>query len=126
MQTRRKDAKVENAQAVTQAILQAAIEAAMAAVQAMSEAAGPAERNGASTTECMSATTHEPALKQVIFNWKVQDTYKELINLEMEVKIYIHDGRVMISVTVIVHMIMNWFGMLRTQFCTNITEQEQG
>ena len=77
---------MEYAQVLTQAIMQSGIEIVKAAVQAMSEAGGPAKRITAAVT---APKISQPALRQLPFNWKAQDIYKNAI-FEVELK-YIHD-----------------------------------
>ena len=67
-------------QSMTQVLSQAVIEAAKAAIMAVRETETPAE----SSREVQAALrTSGPALKQLIFDWKAQDTYNELNNCKI-------------------------------------------
>ena len=68
--------------------MQAVIEAMEAVVQTMSEAAGPKRNKAVAMTASMSAGTSGSSLKQPTFNWKDKNEYNELLNFEMEVKIF--------------------------------------
>ena len=79
---------MENVQAVTQAVTQVTIEPRKTLVQIMSEAAGP-ERNNGATAASISSRTNGPSWKQPAFNWKAKDKNNELLNFEIEVKIFL-------------------------------------
>ena len=97
--------------------MQAAIEATKVAVQTMTEATGPTRKsNGA-------ATDRWTILKQPTFDWKAQNKYPELLNLEIEEK-KCHDQNYNITDSEKVLVIMNWLGCKGLHFMQTEEDQE--
>ena len=67
-----------------------------------------------------------PVLRQITFDWKVADKYRELCNFEIEVKNIFIINNYKTHESKSVPIILNWIGQEGVRFMQTLNDKEQG